>query len=61
MALLLAIAHLLLYLLMILLLARIVLDYVRQFARAWRPAGTVAVGVETVYTLTDPPVNLCAG
>lgn len=41
----------------LLLTARIVADLVRAFARDWRPAGGVAVGLETVYTVTDPPVK----
>ncbi|MDQ2797232.1 MAG: YggT family protein [Actinomycetota bacterium] len=40
------------------LLARISLDWTRQFARAWRPAGVAAVGVELVYAATDPPIRL---
>ncbi len=45
------------YVYIVLILARIVLDWTRQFARAWRPAGTAAVGVELVYSRhrsTDP-------
>jgi YggT family protein len=30
---------------------------VRAFARDWRPAGGVAVSLEAVYTVTDPPVK----
>lgn len=41
----------------LLLTARIVVDLVRAFARDWRPAGGVAVSLETVYTVTDPPVR----
>lgn len=55
---LLAAVHLVVYLFLVLLLARLVVDYVRMFARSWRPAGTVAIGVETVYTVTDPPLKL---
>ena len=47
-----------LYVYIILILARLVLDWTRQFARAWRPGGTAAVGVELVYTATDPPIRL---
>lgn len=39
-------------------LARIVLEWTRQFARKWRPVGAAAVGVEIVYTATDPPIRL---
>ena len=47
-----------LYLYMVLILARICLDWTRQFARRWRPAGGAAVGVELVYMATDPPIKL---
>ena len=46
------------YLYIVFILARIVVDWTRQFARAWRPAGTAAVGVEVVYSVTDPPIRL---
>jgi YggT family protein len=46
------------YLYIILIIARIVLDWTRQFARRWRPAGAAAVGVELVYMATDPPIKL---
>jgi YggT family protein len=47
-----------LYVYIILILARLVLDWTRQFARKWRPAGAAAVGVELVYIATDPPIRL---
>lgn len=43
---------------LLLLIARIVVDYVFMFARDWRPRGVSLVLVETVYTLTDPPIRL---
>jgi YggT family protein len=42
----------------LLLTARVVVELVRAFAREWRPAGGVAVTLETIYTMTDPPVRL---
>ncbi|WP_199438974.1 YggT family protein [Umezawaea beigongshangensis] len=42
----------------LLLTARVVVELVRTFAREWRPAGGVAVTLETVYTVTDPPIRL---
>ena len=42
----------------VLILARICLDWIHQFARSWRPAGVAAVGFELVYTVTDPPIRL---
>jgi YggT family protein len=38
--------------------ARVVVELVRAFSRQWRPAGGVAVTLETIYTVTDPPVRL---
>jgi YggT family protein len=46
------------YVYIILILARLCVDWTRQFARAWRPAGAAAVGVELVYIATDPPIRL---
>jgi YggT family protein len=47
-----------LYVYIVLILARVVLEWTRQFARRWRPVGVAAVGVELVYSLTDPPIRL---
>jgi YggT family protein len=42
----------------LLLTARVVVELVRAFAREWRPVGGVAVALESIYTVTDPPVRL---
>ena len=42
----------------IVLIARIVVDYVFMFVRDWRPQGFVLVLVEAIYTVTDPPIRL---
>lgn len=43
----------------IVLLARLVMDWVRQLAREWRPANRALIVVlECVYTVTDPPLKL---
>ena len=47
-----------LYLYLLLVLARFVIEFTRQFARAWRPAGVAAIGLEAVYLATDPPIRL---
>jgi YggT family protein len=47
-----------LWLYIVLILARIVVEWTRQFARRWRPVGTAAVGLELVYVVTDPPIRL---
>jgi YggT family protein len=47
-----------LYLYLIIVLARFVLEITHQFARKWRPAGVAAVGIELVFISTDPPIRL---
>jgi YggT family protein len=47
----------LLWLYFILLIGRLVLDYVQLFARSWRPSGPMLVVAEAVYTATDPPLR----
>jgi len=47
-----------LYVYILLIWARVILDFTRQFARSWRPAGVAAIGVELVYITTDPPIRL---
>jgi YggT family protein len=41
----------------VLLLARLVFDYVQMFARRWRPSGPLVVILEVVYSVTDPPLK----
>ena len=48
----------LLTLYLIVLIARIVLDYTFMFARSWEPRGVALLIVEFVFTLTDPPLKL---
>ncbi|WP_019854731.1 YggT family protein [Actinopolyspora mortivallis] len=48
----------LLFFFWLLLIGRIVVELVRAFARDWRPGGGVAIVLETIYTVTDPPVRL---
>jgi YggT family protein len=46
-----------LWLFFVLLIARLVLDYIQMFARSWRPTGVLLVVAEVVYTITDPPLK----
>jgi YggT family protein len=39
------------------LLARIVFDYVFMLSREWRPRGVMLVVIEGIYTVTDPPIR----
>jgi YggT family protein len=42
----------------LLVVARLVAETTRSFARSWRPAGLTAIGLELVYSVTDPPMKL---
>jgi YggT family protein len=42
---------------LILLVFRLVMEYVFMFARSYRPAGPVAIALELCYTVTDPPLK----
>ena len=46
-----------LWIVWIMLIARIVLSFVFSFARDWHPAGVPALLVESVYTVTDPLIK----
>lgn len=52
-----AVIGLVLFVFYLLILARVVVDTTRSFARNWRPTGAAAIGFELVYLSTDPPVK----
>lgn len=45
------------YLLIVVFMARLVLDWIQMFARYWRPQGFMLILVSFVYGVTDPPMN----
>ncbi|MGL5865931.1 MAG: YggT family protein [Dermatophilaceae bacterium] len=47
----------LVFLYLMVLVGRVVFDWIRIFAREWRPRGPVLVVAEPVYTLTEPPLR----
>ena len=54
------VAQLLFYVVLVfflLLLVRLVLDWVQFFAREWRPSGVALVIAEVTYSTTDPPLK----
>lgn len=51
------VVYYLLFFFWLLLTARVVVELVRSFARSWQPVGGVAIALESVYTMTDPPVR----
>lgn len=52
------IVRLVLYAFWLLLIARVVVEFIRSFARDWHPKGLMVVLLELIFTLTDPPVKL---
>ena len=42
---------------LVLLIFRLVMEYVFMLARGYRPAGPVAIALELAYSATDPPLK----
>ena len=53
-----SVVNVLLLVYLLVLLARVILEYIPLFNREWRPKGTGLVLAELVYTVTDPPLRL---
>jgi len=47
-----------LFIFWLLLIARIVVEFIRSFSRDWRPRGATVVMLEMIMSITDPPVKL---
>lgn len=43
---------------LVVLIFRLVMDYVFQFARSWTPGKAMVVVLEATYSVTDPPLKL---
>jgi YggT family protein len=46
-----------LYLYFIVLIGRLIFDWIQVFSRDWRPSGVILVVAEFIYSLTDPPLR----
>ena len=46
-----------LFVFLLLLIFRLVMDYVFMFARGFRPQGMLAMALELAYSATDPPLK----
>ena len=42
----------------LMLIGRIIVEFIRTFARDWRPSGVLVVLLEALFPVTDPPVKL---
>ena len=49
---------LVLWIAIVLLIARFVIEWIQVLARSWRPSGWIAVVCEGIYVVTDPPLRL---
>jgi YggT family protein len=47
-----------LFIFWLLLIARVVVEFIRSFSRDWQPRGATVVVLEIILSLTDPPVKL---
>ncbi|MFW6689874.1 YggT family protein [Streptomyces sp. WMMC500] len=47
-----------LFVFLIVLIFRLIMDYVFMFARSWEPGKPMVVLLEGAYTVTDPPLKL---
>lgn len=57
MQLLIGLPRLIVFLFLLALIGRLVLDWIQVFARDWRPKGPVLVVAVAVYQVTDPPIR----
>ncbi len=49
--------NLVLYVYLLVLFGRLILDWIQVFAREWRPRGVILLVAEAIYSLTDPPLR----
>ena len=42
---------------MLVLIGRLIFDWVQVFSRNWEPSGPILIVAEVIYTATDPPIN----
>lgn len=47
-----------LWIYLLVLMFRLVMDFVFQFSRSYQPRGAMLVALEFTYSLTDPPLKL---
>lgn len=47
-----------LWLFWLVLIGRLILDFVQIFAKSWQPRGVVLLIAEAIYSITDPPLRL---
>ncbi|GAA4480396.1 YggT family protein [Rhodococcus olei] len=53
-----AVIYFVLFVFWLLIIGRIIVEFIRTFARDWHPTGFVVVILEAIFTVTDPPIKL---
>ena len=51
------VTYIVLYVYVLVLVARFAMSYVRQFSRRWQPVGLGAAALELLWSVTDPPLK----
>lgn len=52
-----SVLHFVVLIFFVLLIGRLVVDWIQVFARDWRPRGVTLVIAEAIYSATDPPLK----
>ncbi|MDN5759930.1 MAG: YggT family protein [Tomitella sp.] len=52
------VVYVLLYIFWFCLIGRVIVEFIRSFARDWHPKGFLVMVLELLFTITDPPVKL---
>jgi len=47
-----------LWLYLLVLIGRLIIDMLQMYSRSWSPSGVLAMVAEILFTLTDPPLRL---
>jgi YggT family protein len=54
----LVVVYYVLWLYLLLLIGRLIIDMLQNFSRSWTPTGLLARVAEVIFTATDPPLRL---
>ncbi len=54
----LVVVYYVLWLYLLLLIGRLIIDMLQNFSRSWTPTGLLARVAEVIFTVTDPPLRL---
>ena len=53
----LVVVYYILWLYLLLLIGRLIIDMLQNYSRSWTPAGLLARVAEVIFTVTDPPLR----